>query len=542
MSFNQDDKDKKESIFRAVSLERLSSPERLDQLMQVVAPQDWLALVVFGSLAILGLGWSVLGRIPIAVQGRGIFIQPRQVVEFQSSIAGQLKSLNVSNGQCVKKDQVLATVDPIELREQLRLSKEKLAQLQKQALDATLVATQRMELEKSAIAASQVSLQKRLQDAVTLTPILKEKSLGAIEKQRISLQQRLQEAQAFAPTIKEKGLTAIAQQRISLQQRLKDAQALAPVLAKRLQKRRELAEVGAISTDSVLQVEQEYREGVQKIAELETQLKQLELTETETQQTYQQNVNTIAEMQAQLQNLEVEMAKNEREYLENLRSISDMQAQLQELNTKAKRLEQESLENSTQRRKEIQEVNRQISQLELELTKNSRILSLQDGCILELTATLGQVVQPGSRLGSMRVGNDEKLEQAIAYFKIKDGKQIKPNMSIYITPDTVQRERFGGIVGKVVSVSPLPVTPEGMVTAIGNSQVVKNMIGEEGTAIEVTVELATEPSNSNGYKWSSSTGPESQITSGTTATVQVTIEERAPITFVLPFLRELAGI
>jgi HlyD family secretion protein len=31
------------------------------------------------------------------------------------------------------------------------------------------------------------------------------------------------------------------------------------------------------------------------------------------------------------------------------------------------------------------------------------------------------------------------------------------------------------------------------------------------------------------------------VTSGTTAQVRVTIDERAPITFVLPFLRSLSG-
>jgi HlyD family secretion protein len=544
MGFNPDsqNKDTKRNIFRPASLERLSSPERLDQLMQVLAPQDWLAVAVFGGLAILGLGWSFAGRIPITVEGRGIFMQPRQVVELQSSIGGQLKSVNVRNGQCVKKDEVMATVEPVDLLEQLRLAKEKLEQLQRQERDATLVSGQRMELEKSAIAAAQASWQKRLQDATAMTPVLKEKSAGAIEQQRISLEQRLQETQAFAPALKEKGLTALAQQRISLQQRLKDAESLVPLLEQRLLKRRELAGSGGISTDSLLQVEQEYKEGIQKIAELQTQLKELDLTEAQTQQTYEESVNKIGEMQAQLQELEVQRAKTEREYLDNLNAIRDIETQLQELDTKAKRLDQESLEASSQRQKEIQEVSRGITKLERDISENSRILSVQEGCILEFSAALGQVVQPGSRLGNMRVGGEDHKGQALAYFMIKDGKQIKPKMSIHITPDTVQRERFGGIVGKVTGVSPLPVTPEGTVAAIGNSQVVKNLIGEAGAAIEITAELETDPRTPSGYKWSSSKGPDSKITSGTTATVRVTVEERAPITFVLPFLRELAGM
>ena len=540
MVFNRDNK--KEGIFRQESLERLSSPERLDQLMQVLAPKDWLALTVFGSLTILGLAWSLVGRIPITVQGRGIFLQPRQVVDLQSSIAGQLKFLNVTNGQCVKKNEVLATIEPLALQQQLRLAKEKLDKLQKQATDASLMSSQRMQLEKSAIAASQATLQKSLQDTQALAPILKEKGLNALDKQRVSLMQRLQEAQAFAPTLKEKGLTAIQQQRSSLQQRLKDAKDLIPVLEERLQTRRELAREGAISVDSVLEIEREYKQEIQKFSELTVQQKQLDLTETQTQQTYQQSINTIGEMQSQLQEIELQTVKNEREYLDNLRSINDRQAQLQELNTKYKRLEQESLETFNHRNKEVQEIGREIIKLEQQLTESSRILSSQDGCILELMATVGQVVQPGSRLGNMRVGREEKLGLAIAYFPIKDGKQIKPEMTISITPDTVQRERFGGIIGKVTALSPLPVTAEGTAALIGNSEVAKNLTGETGVAIQVTVNLETDDHNPSGYKWSSSKGPNSKITPGTTATVRVTIEERAPITFLLPFLRELVGM
>jgi len=540
MVFNRDKK--KEGIFRQESLERLSSPERLDQLMQVLAPKDWLALTVFGSLTILGLAWSIVGRIPITVQGRGIFLQPRQVVDLQSSIAGQLKSLNVSNGQCVKKDEVLATIEPVALQQQLRLAQEKLDKLQKQATDASLMSSQRMQLEKSAIASSQATLQKSLQDTQALAPILKEKGLNAIDKQRVSLMQRLQEIQAFAPTLKEKGLTAIQQQRSSLQQRLKDAKALIPVLEQRFQIRRKLAREGAISVDSVLEIELEYKQEVQKFSELAVQQKQLDLTETQTQQTYQESVNKIGEMQSQLQELELQTVKIEREYLDNLRSIKDTQSQLQELNTKYKRLEQESLETFNQRNKEVQEIGREVIRLEQQLTENSRILSSQDGCILELMATVGQVVQPGSRLGNMRVGREEKLGLAIAYFPIKDGKQIKPEMTISITPDTVQRERFGGIVGKVTAVSPLPVTAEGTAALIGNSEVAKNLTGETGAAIQITANLESDERNPSGYKWSSSKGPTSKITPGTTATVRVTIEEQAPITFLLPFLRELVGM
>jgi HlyD family secretion protein len=540
MVFNRDKN--KEGIFRQESLERLSSPERLDQLMQVTNRKDWLILVVFGGLTVVGLIWSIFGRIPINVDGKGVLIQPRQIVDFQSSISGQLKSLEIKNGQCVKKDQVLATIDPVELKQQLQLTKGKLKQLQKQAADTSLVANQRIQLEKSAITTSQVTLEKRLQDARMLTPVLKTKSLDAIKEQQINLQQRLQDTRTLTPVLKEKGLTALKQQRISIQERLKDTQAIVPILKEKLQKRRELAAAGAIAAETILQVEQEYKQGLQSVSQLQTELKQLDVTETQTQQSYLQNLRSMGEIQAQMQQLVLDGTKTEREYLENLRSISDIQGQQRELETREKRLLQENLESNNQRNREIQETNREITKIEQQITQNSRILSTQDGCILELTATVGQVVQPGARLGIMRMGGANDSSSTVAFFPIKDGKQIRPGMSISITPDTVQRERFGGIVGKITDVSALPITKEGAVSIIGNAEVVASLIGQNGAVIQVNADLINDNSTFSNYKWSSSKGPESKVTPGTTTSVRVTIEERAPITFVLPILQELVGV
>jgi HlyD family secretion protein len=46
----------------------------------------------------------------------------------------------------------------------------------------------------------------------------------------------------------------------------------------------------------------------------------------------------------------------------------------------------------------------------------------------------------------------------------------------------------------------------------------------------------------SGYQWSSSRGPDVVISSGTTASGRVAVVQRAPITYVVPSLRELGGL
>jgi HlyD family secretion protein len=114
-------------------------------------------------------------------------------------------------------------------------------------------------------------------------------------------------------------------------------------------------------------------------------------------------------------------------------------------------------------------------------------------------------------------------------------------MSIQVTPDTVKRERFGGIRGRVLSVSAFPVTKEGAALLLGNSEIAQRLLKDE-PQMEVVAELEKDSSTYSGYKWSSSIGPQLPITAGTTTSGRVTVEMRAPITYILPFLRAMSGI
>ncbi|MBE9160339.1 hypothetical protein IQ265_26480 [Nodosilinea sp. LEGE 06152] len=88
----------RENLFRQESLERLSSPERLDELMKLVTLKTWLPLGTLAALLGLGLGWSILGRIPVTTHGRGLLVQaddsPQLValLIFDNRYRGQLRA------------------------------------------------------------------------------------------------------------------------------------------------------------------------------------------------------------------------------------------------------------------------------------------------------------------------------------------------------------------------------------------------------------------------------------------------------------------
>ncbi|NJL87243.1 MAG: hypothetical protein HC886_16720 [Leptolyngbyaceae cyanobacterium SM1_1_3] len=64
-----------QNLFRQESLERLSSPERLDELMKLVNLRTWLPLGTLAALLGLGLIWSFVGRIPVTTSGQGLLVR-----------------------------------------------------------------------------------------------------------------------------------------------------------------------------------------------------------------------------------------------------------------------------------------------------------------------------------------------------------------------------------------------------------------------------------------------------------------------------------
>jgi len=123
---------------------------------------------------------------------------------------------------------------------------------------------------------------------------------------------------------------------------------------------------------------------------------------------------------------------------------------------------------------------------------------------------------------------------SLAYFTIGDGKRIQPGMQVMITPDTVKREEFGGILGSVTSVSSFPVTRQSAAQLIGNAELADALISQSGQ-MQVIAQLKLDKSTFSGYKWSSAKGsPDQKISPGTTTSVRVILAEKAPITFVFP--------
>lgn len=415
----------KREIFRKVSLERLSSPEQLDQLMQVTSPKGWIALISVGGLLAAALVWGFLGSVPTAAGGDGILLRRGGVTAVVSAGSGQVEEVLVTVGEVVKKGQVVARIRQEGIERQIADT-----EARKRAVENELAT-----LERYADNQDRLSKANEEQQRTNLS-----RSIDTLKRQRELLEQNLE-----------------------------------------VQK--ELLADGLVTQQSVLTSEQQLNQVKDSLAAQRLELDSLALTRLETEQQVLQQLET---RRSQLRDLDLELRER-----------------------------QASLEESAQ------------------------VLAADDGRVLELLADRGSVVSPGTPVLSMEVVSEDLI--AVLFVPADMGKQVLPGMEARITPSTVKAEEHGFIVGEVQWVAEFPSTSRGMQRLLANDDLVSKLM-LQGPPIQVDVRLNKDTRTPTGFEWSSSRGPEIEISSGTLAMGSVIVRQTRPIAMVIPKVREKLGL
>lgn len=182
---------------------------------------------------------------------------------------------------------------------------------------------------------------------------------------------------------------------------------------------------------------------------------------------------------------------------------------------------------------------RTVEELIIRLGRNTRVISPIAGHVTEVKATTGTVVAPGKSILSIETAG-AGLE-LVLYIPPDQGKKVTSGMEVHIEPATVKKEEFGTLVGRVLSISEFPVSAEGMIAILQNQQLATRF-SAQGAPYAARVALNRDAGTASGYAWSAGRAPPTTLSAGTTASGEVTVRTQAPITLVLPLLRERTGI
>lgn len=124
------------NLFRKAALDKATSPEQLDLVMQVTSPMGWLAVATIGViLFVIGI-WSFVGTIPDLVEGQGVLIRGERLAEIKASAPGTLARMDVAPDMMVQAGQVIAVInrDKSEVERKIALKQDQLNRLRTQHL------------------------------------------------------------------------------------------------------------------------------------------------------------------------------------------------------------------------------------------------------------------------------------------------------------------------------------------------------------------------------------------------------------------------
>ena len=412
-------------IFREAAIDRLSSPDQLDQLVGVARPVDWLAAGGAGLALVIVLAWGVWGRIATRVDGDGIMVgDGGRLVEAVAAGGGRLSTLDVAVGDQVAEGQRVARL-------------------------------------------AQADIDARRRAAV------------AMRQQREHEYADLAETDAREARAEDVSDTA---RQAGLRQAAAAADDRAVVLAANVR-----------TTEGLV------RQGLATQPDLE-----------------QMRADLAAARQ---------------------RAIEARNAGLT--------LGADRLDRQARRSREIaaaqyrlDDARREVAQLADTLDRESNIVAPIAGRVTEIKVSPGAFMPAGTPVAAI-----ESLRtrlQAVVYLSAEAGKQARPGMRARIEPATVRRDEYGAMIGRIVSVSPYPATPEGMTATLHNAELVARF-SRGGPPYAAIVQLEADPAAPSGYRWSSGRGPLLAIASGALVHAEIVTRERRPLDLLLPLIRRMSG-
>jgi HlyD family secretion protein len=149
-------------FFRKSALEKLSTPEKLDQLIKVTSPKAWIILSVMALALGTGIGWAVLGRVSTKLNVTGVVLGG-EVHEVVATSQGQLTKLKVRIGDQVKTGDVIATVQQPELVQQIADAKATITERQLELDKLVAYGSKGSLLEGELVGQNRVSIQGEIE-------------------------------------------------------------------------------------------------------------------------------------------------------------------------------------------------------------------------------------------------------------------------------------------------------------------------------------------------------------------------------------------
>lgn len=190
-------------------------------------------------------------------------------------------------------------------------------------------------------------------------------------------------------------------------------------------------------------------------------------------------------------------------------------------------------------RQGLDDMRNELAQLELEHQTNTQVVSPYSGRVTESLVNPGRLVSPGQPI--LALERDAGTLVVGVAVPALEARSIRRGMEVRLTPTTVKLEEYGFMLATVTDVSDYPASRDGLTSLLNNEALVE-VLTAAGPVTIVSAEPVLDPASRNGFKWSARKGRTLAVSSGTLCTAQLMVRETAPITLVVPKVKELLGL
>lgn len=186
----------------------------------------------------------------------------------------------------------------------------------------------------------------------------------------------------------------------------------------------------------------------------------------------------------------------------------------------------------------INESQRNVERLQNLYTLSQKVFSPVDGIVTDVQVSTGQKVDGGDSV--ILIADSSAKLDALIFVQAKDGKEITKGMVVQVYPSIYKKQEYGGIKGKVMSISTYPVTKQSMLINLQNDDLTEQFF-QQGPILEVRVQLITDSKTQSGYAWTSSEGPAYSLSPGTLIDAMITVKSKKPIELLIPEIKKLVS-
>ena len=109
-------------IFSSEALNKMRSPEKLDEILPITTPITWMGLIAVAVSIFSVILWSIFGSFTVKAEGMGLIMDPQGVSNITTIFSGKIDKLYIHSGQKIKKGDKIAHIEQIQENASTRMA------------------------------------------------------------------------------------------------------------------------------------------------------------------------------------------------------------------------------------------------------------------------------------------------------------------------------------------------------------------------------------------------------------------------------------